>query len=281
MSKEALEPAPYVALSQSAADREARKGGEELIRMGRTAVLTVAGGQGSRLGFEGPKGMFPISPIRKLSLFALHAEKLLSARRWYGARIPWLIMTSPLNREATEEYFRSEDWFGLDRTTVRFFSQGTLPSLSADGGLVMGPDGGLLQNPNGHGGVIDALAGSGALAEAEGGAWRSFSISRWTIRWFGCRIPLFLGFHRGVGSEISSKVVEKAYPEEKLGVIVTREGRPAVIEYSDLDETAHARARRGRAAPVFTGLNRHPHPERGVPRAAGPLASPITSRARR
>ena len=235
-ARETLEPAPYVPLSRSAADREARKRGEELIRLGKTAVLTVAGGQGTRLGIEGPKGMFPISPIRRLSLFALHAEKLLAARRWYGARIPWLIMTSPLNREATQEYFRSEDWFGLDGSTVRFFSQGALPSLSPDGGLVMGLDGGLLLNPNGHGGVIDALAGSGALAELRDSGVEElfyFQVDNPLVR---VPDPLFLGFHRGVGSEISSKVVEKAYPEEKLGVIVKREGRLAVIEYSDLDE---------------------------------------------
>ncbi|HTP57459.1 MAG TPA: UTP--glucose-1-phosphate uridylyltransferase, partial [Spirochaetia bacterium] len=142
-----LVPAPHIPLSASGVDTDARNLGEDLIRRGKTGVITVAGGQGSRLGFDGPKGMFPISPIRKKTLFALHAEKLLAARRWYGAQIPWLIMTSPANRADTEDYFRAEGWFGLGAGSVIFFSQGTFPTLSPDGRLLMAPDGGLFFNP--------------------------------------------------------------------------------------------------------------------------------------
>ncbi len=231
-----LAPAPYVPLGRSAADPEAREIGEDLIRRGKTAFLTVAGGQGSRLGFEGPKGMFPISPIRRLTLFAIHAEKLLAARRWFGIDMPWLIMTSPSNRSETEEYFRREDFFGLGSSSVLFFSQGTLPSLSPEGGLLMAPDGGLFFNPNGHGGVIEALAESGVLAEMRDRGIEElfyFQVDNPLVR---VPDPLFLGFHRREGCQISSKVIEKAYPEEKLGVIGVVEGRPCVIEYSDLDE---------------------------------------------
>lgn len=229
-------PAPYVELSRSAPDTAAREIGEDLIRRGKTAFLTVAGGQGSRLGFDGPKGMFPISPLRKLTLFALHAEKLLAARRWYGADMPWLIMTSPSNRQATEEYFRRESWFGLGSGSVLFFSQGTLPSLSPDGGLLMAPDGGLFVNPDGHGGVISALTASGVLQEARDRGIEElfyFQVDNPLVR---APDPLFLGFHRREGSQISSKVIEKAYAEEKLGVIAIVAGKPCVIEYSDFDE---------------------------------------------
>jgi UDP-N-acetylglucosamine/UDP-N-acetylgalactosamine diphosphorylase len=232
-----LVPAPHIPLSVSSADTEARDLGEDLIRRGRTGVLTVAGGQGSRLGFDGPKGMFPISPIRKKTLFALHAEKLLAARRWYGAQIPWLIMTSPSNRAATEQYFRAEDWFGLGAGSVIFFSQGMFPTLSPDGRLLMAPDGGLFFNPNGHGGVVSALRDSGALQEARDRGVEDlfyFQVDNPLVR---SPDPVFLGFHRREGSLVSSKVIQKAYPEEKLGVIAVSEGRPHVIEYSDLDET--------------------------------------------
>jgi UDP-N-acetylglucosamine/UDP-N-acetylgalactosamine diphosphorylase len=231
-----LVPAPYVPLSRSAPDAAAQEMGEDLIRRGKTAVLTVAGGQGSRLGFDGPKGMFPISPIRKKTLFALHAEKILAARRWYGAQIPWLVMTSPSNRAETEEYFRREDWFGLGANSVVFFSQGMFPTLSAAGKLLMAPDGGLFFNPNGHGGVIAALRDSGALQEARDRGIEElfyFQVDNPLVR---SPDPLFLGFHRREGSQISSKVIEKAYPEEKLGVIALLSGKPCVIEYSDLDE---------------------------------------------
>ncbi len=228
-------PAPYVPLRSSAADREAKAAGEEEIRRGRAAFLTVAGGQGSRLGFDGPKGMFPVTPLRGLTLFALFAEKLLAARRWYGARIPWLIMTGPDNHRATEEYFASHDWFGLGRETVRMFVQGSVPSLSPDGRLLMAPDGGLLFNPDGHGGVVEGLRGSGALEEMRVAGVDHlfyFQVDNPLVR---VPDPLFLGFHLRARSRISAKVIAKAYPEEKLGAIVAKDGKPSVIEYSDLD----------------------------------------------
>jgi len=235
-TEEPPQPAPYVPLSESAGDAAAREEGEEEIRRGRTAFLTVAGGQGSRLGFEGPKGMFPVTPLRKHTLFALFAEKLLAARRRYGARIPWLIMTGPQNHTATEEYFEAQEWFDLGRETVHLFPQASLPSLFADGRLVMAPDGGLFSNPNGHGGVIDALRAAGLLEEMKRKGVEHlfyFQVDNPLVR---VPDPLFLGFHCRARSLISAKVIEKAYPEEKLGVIVTAGGRLAVIEYSDLDE---------------------------------------------
>jgi UDP-N-acetylglucosamine/UDP-N-acetylgalactosamine diphosphorylase len=228
-------PAPYIPISLSAPDSAVREIGEDLIRGGKTAVLTVAGGQGSRLGFDGPKGMFPISPLRKLTLFALHAEKLLAARKWYGAMIPWIVMTSPSNRAQTEEYFRREDWFGLGSGSVLFFSQGTLPSLTPHGGLLLAPDGGLFVNPNGHGGVLSGLTDSGVLQEVRDRGIEElfyFQVDNPLVR---APDPLFVGFHRRERSEISSKVIEKAYPEEKLGVIALVRDKPCVIEYSDVD----------------------------------------------
>jgi len=244
---EELVPAPYIARAVSSADRQAREAGEEEIRRGGCAFLTVAGGQGSRLGFEGPKGMFPVTPLRKLSLFALFAEKLTAARRRYGVEIPWLIMTGPQNHQATIDYFESEDWFGLGPETVRMFPQGMLPSLSPDGRLLMAPDGGLFFNPNGHGGVIDALRRSGNLARMRERGVRHlfyFQVDNPLVR---VPDPVYLGFHLRAEARASAKVVEKAYPEEKLGVIATRDGVPCVIEYSDLDQARmHARDAGGR-----------------------------------
>ena len=231
-----IAPAPYIPLSASRTDAEAREAGEQEIRRGRTAFLTVAGGQGSRLGFDGPKGMFPVTPLRKITLFALFAEKLQAARRWYGAEIPWLIMTGPQNHEATEEYFESQKWFGLGRDTVHMFMQGSLPSFSPEGRLLMAPDGGLAFNPNGHGGVIEALRRSGLLGEMKKQRVQHlfyFQVDNPLVR---VPDPVFLGFHCRARSRISAKVVEKAYPEEKLGIIAMQDGRPLVIEYSDLDE---------------------------------------------
>ena len=238
---------PLCVARRSSVDREAADLGEDHIRRGRTALLTVAGGQGSRLGFDGPKGMFPVTPLRRLTLFAWFAEKLLAARRRYGVVIPWLIMTGSQNHRATQEYFEKQEWFGLGRDTVRLFMQGSLPSLSPEGRLLLGPDGGLLVNPDGHGGVIDALRRSGGLAAMQEQGVEQlfyFQVDNPLVR---APDPVFLGFHCREGARISSKVIEKAYPEEKLGIIVTMGGKQAVIEYSDLDDARmHARDADGR-----------------------------------
>jgi UDP-N-acetylglucosamine/UDP-N-acetylgalactosamine diphosphorylase len=246
-----LAPASYISLAESASARETREIGEGLIRSSKTAFLTVAGGQGSRLGYDGPKGMFPISPIRRLTLFALFAERLLAARRWYGVEMPWLVMTSPHNLASTEEYFRNEGWFGLGEGSVSFFEQGMVPALAPDGSLLIGLDGGLFLNPNGHGGVVDALRRSGLLQKMrERGVEELFyfQIDNPLVR---VPDPLFLGFHRKAGSEISSKVVEKAFPEEKLGLAAHVGGKPAVIEYSDI-ETPLMLARDSKGDLVFS-----------------------------
>jgi UDP-N-acetylglucosamine/UDP-N-acetylgalactosamine diphosphorylase len=229
-----ISPAPYVPLAESSCDSAARDAGEEAIRAGKTAFLTVAGGQGSRLGFEGPKGMYPASPIRGLSLFALLAEKILAARRWYGIATPWMVMTSRQNRAATEEYFEAEGFFGLGRGDVRFFTQGMLPALTPAGRLVMAPDGGLFLSPNGHGGVIEALRREGLLAGLLDRGVEDIFYFQVDNPLVTVPDPVFLGVHRRGGSQVSSKVVRKAYPEEKLGSICVVGGRPCVLEYSDM-----------------------------------------------
>ena len=242
-----VEPAPFASLREIAADREARGIGEELIASGRTAFLTVAGGQGSRLGFDGPKGLFPVTPIRRLTLFALFAEKLLAARRRYGAAIPWLIMTSRGNHEDTRRAFERADWFGLGAGTVRFFPQGMLPALSPDGRLLLAADGGLFWSPDGHGGVVGGLRASGLLAELAAAGVEELFHFQVDNPLVTVPDPVFLGFHRRAGADISSKVLEKAHPAEGLGAIATIGGRPGVIEYSDLsDDLRNARDGQGR-----------------------------------
>ncbi len=227
-------PVGYVKKEEARSDAEARLQGERIIREGKTALLTVAGGQGSRLGFEGPKGMFPISPIRKLTLFEIFAEKLLAARRRFGCAMPWLIMTSPQNHAATREYFETRGYFGLGGSTVSFFTQGVLPSLTPEGKLLMAADGGLFFNPNGHGGVVSGLRASGLLEEMRKQGVEELFTFQVDNPLVTVPDPVFLGFHKRLRSQISSKVIEKVFPEERLGTIGTIDGKPAVIEYSDL-----------------------------------------------
>ncbi len=242
-----LEPVEHASRQEIAADRQAHAIGAECIRRGATAALTVAGGQGTRLGFDGPKGMFPVTPIRGLTLFALIGGKLAAARRRWGGPIPWLVMTSPHNDRETRSYFERERFFGLGADSVHFFVQGSLPVMSPEGELLLAPDGGLAFGPNGHGGVVEGLRSSGLLAALGGQGVEEISYFQVDNPLVTVPDPAFLGFHRRARADVSSKVVEKARPDEKLGSIGRVAGRPTVVEYSDMDHAAmHARDGAGR-----------------------------------
>lgn len=229
-------PAPYNTLHDPTRSDEALRLGERLIGVGKTAFLTVAGGQGSRLGFDGPKGMFAISPIRKSSLFQIFAEKLYAASKRYSALIPWFIMTSPLNHADIQEYFEKNSYFGLQKKQITFFPQGVLPTFDGNGELIMAPTGGLLTNPDGHGGLIRALKKHRLLAKMKREGIEEIFYFQVDNPLVVVPDPLFLGVHKNFESQVSSKVIKKAYPEEKLGAIGVVKGKSNIIEYSDLDE---------------------------------------------
>jgi UDP-N-acetylglucosamine/UDP-N-acetylgalactosamine diphosphorylase len=198
------------------------------------AAFTVAGGQGTRLGYDGPKGTFPVTPIRRHSLFQVFSEKLLAAGSRYGRPLHWFIMTSHQNHEATEAYFRENRHFGLDPQRIHLFRQGRMPAVDFAGKILLETTGSLALSPDGHGGSLRALDRSGALdlMASEGIDTLSyFQVDNPLVR---CIDPAFLGWHLLRGSEMSSKTVPKAYAEEKLGHFCTRNGRLVVIEYSDL-----------------------------------------------
>lgn len=242
-----IEPIAHLPVQQWRQDTVARDCGRELIAAGKAGYLTVAGGQGSRLGFDGPKGCFPISPIRGATLFQIFAEKILAARRRFQSPQYWYIMTSPLNLRETRRFFESNGYFGLPEEEVLFFTQGLFPSLSAQGELLLDERGGLFQNPNGHGGTIAALQDSGCLDHLQARGIEQlfyFQVDNPLVR---IPDPHFLGVHALKRSQMSSKVIEKAHPEEKLGSSGRVDGKPAVIEYSDLSpEQMRARDAGGR-----------------------------------
>jgi UDP-N-acetylglucosamine/UDP-N-acetylgalactosamine diphosphorylase len=231
-SRETICPVP---VQSSAAPADVRAAGESALRRGEVAVLLVAGGQGSRLGFEKPKGMYPVGPVSNASLFRIHAEKVLALSRRYGRPVPLLVMTSPATHTETEAYFREHDFFGLPRAEVRFFQQGTMPAVDiATGRLLLEAPGRLFLSPDGHGGTLTALADSGLLAELERRGVRHvfyFQVDNPLVK--VCD-PAFLGHHVAARSEASSKVVFKEQPEEKVGVLAAVGGRCTIIEYSDM-----------------------------------------------
>lgn len=233
---ERIAPVPVIGLDTDG--RAARNRGEEVLRRGQAAALIVAGGQGSRLGFDHPKGMFPIGPVSNKSLFQVHAEKVRALRRRYQAPLPFLVMTSPSTDDETRTFFEEQRYFGLPADTVHFFCQGTMPALDmATGRLLMEEPARLFASPNGHGGTLTALADSGLLARLEGEGIRQvfyFQVDNPLVK---VADPAFLGHHLAADAEVSSRVVRKEGPADKLGNLVLVDGRCSIIEYSDLPET--------------------------------------------
>lgn len=221
---------------------EAVRLGRDLIRTGKVAALTVAGGQGTRLGFDGPKGALVVTPVGGKTLFELFGETIKAARRRYDSPIPWYIMTSPANHEQTLEYLKSCDFFGLPETDVILFRQGMLPAFDFQGRLLLAEKHRLALTPDGHGGSLKALVASGALSDMRRRGIEIvtyFQVDNPLVKPFD---PLFIGLHTKTGSEMSTKVTPKADDLERVGNVCFHDGQVVVIEYSDFpDELAHAR----------------------------------------
>lgn len=232
-----IQPMPFKIASDDLRYDYWKETGEILLGKGQVAAFLVAGGQGSRLGFNGPKGMFDIGLPSHKSLFQLQAERLQNLAAQVGHAIPWCIMTSPLNHEATVNFFREHDYFGMNKDDIRFFEQGTICALNPNGKAVVDENNRLALVPDGNGGCFRALSQSGTLAWlVERGVQYVFLYS---VDNALCRIcdPAFVGALAADGRAVSaSKVVAKAGPGEKVGIFAFQNNKPGVVEYSDLPE---------------------------------------------
>ena len=244
-----LEPAPVVSLS-AAEEAGPRLVGEKALRAGQVGVILVAGGQGTRLGYDGPKGTYRLAPITQASLFEIHARKILALERRYQATVPFYIMTSEGNDEATRRFFEEQEYFGLDRERVKFFVQGTLPAFWPDGRVVLESPGRLFEAPDGHGGILTALARRGMLADMQARGVTTLFYFQVDNPMVSIADPAFVGVHLQRGAEMSLKVCAKRDFAEGLGVVVVRDGRQAVVEYTELTDE-QKRATRGNGDLVF------------------------------
>ena len=241
-----LVPPQIITVPKNASEQEvaqrARQIGEASLRSGEIAVLTVAGGHGTRLGSNGPKGTLPIAPISGKSVFQLHAEKIRAVQQKYHTCIPWYIMTSETNDSATQEFFRSNGFFGLDSKQVCFFTQGMLPAVNLDGKLLMNSKSSIVMSPNGHGGAIIALMENGILRDMEARGVKNIFYHQVDNVLIKTADPVFIGYHLKNEAEMSLKIVKKCHPEEKVGIVVDIDGHLQVIEYSELSrEDMYAR----------------------------------------
>ncbi len=222
--------------------RQAKELGKKLIGQSKVAAFVVAGGQGTRLGFDGPKGDFPISPVKNKTLFQIFADSIAAVSEKYQATCPWYIMTSPLNYTETIEIFHSNDYYGLKKKDVFIFQQGTLPNFGLDGKILLANKDRIACSPDGHGGSLKALYNSGAIEDMKRRGVELISYWQVDNPLINIFDPLFIGLHVLDEAEMSSKAIIKTGPFEKVGNFCLVNGKVTVIEYSDLpDELAEQR----------------------------------------
>ncbi|MFT5836581.1 MAG: UDP-N-acetylglucosamine/UDP-N-acetylgalactosamine diphosphorylase [Candidatus Azotimanducaceae bacterium] len=235
-----LEPAPYEALPANGGDsakwKAAWDAGYAALDAGRVAAFTVAGGQGTRLGYDGPKGTYPVSPVSEKSLFQVFAEKIARSGERFGVTIPWFILTSEINHDATVAAFEAGEFFDLDRDSVHFIVQGLVPAVDYQGKILLAGKGKIAMTPDGHGGSLRALVRSGAVDSMQAQGIDIVSYFQVDNPIVQCIDPAFVGFHVLGQSELSSKMVPKAYALEKVGHFCVQNSSALVVEYSDMPE---------------------------------------------
>jgi UDP-N-acetylglucosamine/UDP-N-acetylgalactosamine diphosphorylase len=235
-----LEPVPVVRLpahgGDAAAFDRAFETGSQALADGRVAVLVVAGGQATRLGFDQPKGGYPVGPVTERTLFEQQAQKIRGLRRRYGRPLPWYVMTSDATDAATRALFEQNDCFGLPAEDVIFFRQGMVQSLDFEGHLMLEHPDRIFENPNGHGGSLTALLSSGSLDDMERRGIDTVFYYQVDNPLIQIADPAYLGFHLEAEAEMSCKVVRKRDAMEKVGVVARADGKVGVIEYTEIDD---------------------------------------------
>jgi UDP-N-acetylglucosamine/UDP-N-acetylgalactosamine diphosphorylase len=222
---------------------EARQRGVEALRAGEIGVLLTAGGQGSRLGFDKPKSMYPIGPISKATLAQIHIEKVRRAAERYGRPVPLYLMTSPVTHEDTVAFLEENNRFGLAEDDLYIFCQGTMPAVDAKTGrLLLEAKDSLFLSPDGHGGTVAALEKTGAIKHMRRRGIKHLFYLQVDNPLVPICDPELIGYHLLTNSELTSLAVAKQTPQDKLGNFVMLDGRLTVIEYSDFpDDVAERR----------------------------------------
>ena len=212
--------------------------GEDIIANNQYAVVTMAGGQGTRLGHKGPKGTFilNVKPEPK-SLFQIIAENLIKTNNKYGIILNWYIMTSTENNDETVKYFEDNNYFGYNSENVKFFKQGNLPLLSEVGKLVVNSEYRIKYAASGNGTIYEAMLNDGIIDDMKKKGIKWVFIGSVDNALLNMVDPMLLGLTKKRGTEIASKTIVKNSPYEKVGVFCKKNGKPGVIEYSEIPES--------------------------------------------
>lgn len=233
-----IEPINYIDLEKLGKDQKeaTRKIGENIIRNNQYAVVTMAGGQGTRLGWKGPKGTYKLDIGKKGKyIFEILAESMKKSKELYNIFTYWYIMTSKQNDNETKAFFEEHNYFGYDKEKIIFFTQGELPVLTENGKIIL-ENGRIQTGSNGNGGVYQAMKDHHIIED----------MKKKNINWvYICGVdnimvnpidPIFLGLTIEKNMLVASKSVVKGYPEERVGVFCKRNGKPSTIEYIEMSE---------------------------------------------
>ena len=211
--------------------------GKKVIENGEYAVVTVAGGQGTRLGHNGPKGTYKISTIKgEKSLFEILCETMKTASKEYGTVIPWYIMTSDENNKQTVDFFEANDYFGYDKDRIKFFRQSKMPVVDTEGKLLVDENFRIKEASDGHGGIFNSMYKRNVISE----------LDTLGVKWvFTCGVdnplvnmvdPYLLGLAITKNCKLATRSLVKTSPSEKIGVLCKQDNRVKVIEYTELSE---------------------------------------------
>jgi UDP-N-acetylglucosamine/UDP-N-acetylgalactosamine diphosphorylase len=232
------EPPPALRLGEEPVHftrQQAKERGEAALRAGKIGMILVAGGLGTRLGFDQPKGLFPLGPISQRTLFQILIDKLRAVSQKFGRAIPLYIMTSPATHEVTAQYMEQNQNCGLSAKDLHLFQQGTMYAVDAQSfEILLSAPGEIFTGPDGHGGMLAALVKSGCLKEAQSRGIEHFFYGQIDNPMLTVCDPEFLGCHILSGSELTTQAVAKVDPAEKVGVLAAIEGCTQIIEYVDL-----------------------------------------------
>lgn len=210
--------------------------GKTAIKYGKVAAVTMAGGQGTRLGFNGPKGAFVFYPEKNKSIFEALADTMNGACKKYNVEIPWYIMTSRANNEETIKFFEAHNYFGYPEGKIKFFIQGELPMMDFNGKILLDEKGFPKMAANGHGGTLFSMEKTGVLEEMKrDGIWY-ISVNGVDNILTKPIDPLFIGLmicKRVLGAV---KTIYKTNPDEKVGVMCRKNGKVGVVEYTEISK---------------------------------------------
>ncbi|KAK1755268.1 UDP-N-acetylglucosamine pyrophosphorylase [Echria macrotheca] len=248
-AKTVLEPLPESATASilDSDESDIKKwyaSGLDLIAANKVGVVLMAGGQGTRLGSSAPKGCYDIGLPSHKSLFQIQAERILKIEKLAAAKagsgkqvtVPWYVMTSGPTRKPTEDYFREHGYFGLKAENVVIFEQGVLPCISNDGKILLESKGKVAVAPDGNGGIYNALVESKVLEDMKRRGIEhihAYCVDNCLVK---VADPVFIGFAASLDVDIATKVVRKRNATESVGLILLKNGKPDVVEYSEIDK---------------------------------------------